>query len=88
MICDKAVTTKVIGKVYKTVVRPAMLFSLDGGTNQKIGGKGWDGIVKDIVILFGSDEDRVKNEGTFWRHSYRGQISIVWTYGEEGWWTY
>ena len=55
MICDKRVAAKVKGKVYRRVVRPAMLFCFETVVltkRQETGGR-----VKDIEILVEGDED-------------------------------
>ena len=53
MICDIEIETKVKGKVYRSVVRPAVVNGLETmAQNQKA-----DLEVKDVEILFASDKD-------------------------------
>lgn len=50
VLCDKRMSTRMKGEVYKTVVRPAAVRLRDGGAVKKTGGR-----AEDAEILF--DED-------------------------------
>ena len=86
--CQEGSITKVLGKIYKRVVRPAVMFGLE--TVSLI--KNQDSELKMLRFSL-SDEDRQDNEWshqgdgtgqTFIRKSLRGQIEMVWTSAEEG----
>ena len=38
-VCDKRISARMKGKVYKKVVRPTMLYGLETGTQEKTGGR-------------------------------------------------
>ena len=50
VMCDRRVSAKMKGKVYKTVVRPAMLFGLETVSLRKRQ-------EAELEVLFGSDQD-------------------------------
>lgn len=60
MIYDKRIKAKVKGKVYKTVVRPAMLYGLETVTltkKKETGHRTRSGRAEDAKVLLGSDKD-------------------------------
>ena len=63
-IGKKRKAAKVKGRIYKRVVRPAMLFGLGTVLRPKRGGRAGGGRVKDIEILFFgvTRMDRIRNE--------------------------
>ena len=57
VICDRRVPARVKGKVYKVAVRPAMLYGLETGTDEKTGGGDGGGRVEDVAIFIRSDKN-------------------------------
>ncbi|KAK3533309.1 hypothetical protein QTP70_016017 [Hemibagrus guttatus] len=52
VLCDKKISVRIKGKVYRTVVRPAMLYGLEEETGVRARGSG----AEDVEVLFGSDK--------------------------------
>ena len=57
VICDRRVPARVKGKMYKAAVRPAMLYGLETGTDEKTGGGDGGGRVEDVAIFIRSDKN-------------------------------
>ena len=58
MICDRRLSACAKGKVYKTVVRPAILYGFgDSAIDQETRSRASGGRVEDVKIFFGSYEN-------------------------------
>ena len=56
VLCDRKLSASVKGKMYKSVVRPAMLYGMETGSDRKTGGKNGSCRVENGEIGTGSDK--------------------------------
>ncbi|KAK3539779.1 hypothetical protein QTP70_013212 [Hemibagrus guttatus] len=57
VLCDRKISARIKGKVYRTVVRPAMLYGFrDGVTEEETGVRARGSRAEDVEVLFGSDK--------------------------------
>ena len=62
VICDRRVSARVKGKVYKVAVRPAMLYGLETVALTKNRRRRWGGRVEDVTIFIRSDKNGQNQE--------------------------
>ena len=83
VICDRRVSARVKGKVYRVAVRPAMLYGLETVALTKRQEAEME--VAELKMLRFSlgvtRMDKIRNEyiWTVWRENTRGETEVVWT---------
>ena len=63
VLCDRKLSAKVKGKIYKSVVRPTILYGMNSGSDGKINGKMEVAELKMVRRALGvTRKDKIRNE--------------------------